>query len=648
MARKLSASLDDHRKMMAEGDSYLPFLFGSPQVKGQTDTLTEQERKTFGENWRLTSYSAHGDVRPLVLESLTGSPMEWENEQPQLPPDATTEQKERAELRRRIFRQREQLARVIYKEFDLHKHKRLAIDDAMTYGMGCFDTYKDANKGLCGFRYCSIRRVLIDTETEHDPVGESMMWRSKSYTMTLADAKHWATKVWKITYKFQPEQLETDPENDKKPTKMVRIRYVYLRGGSPALDTGRMDKEGAEVGKDAVYTGKPRCLVFEECFGPTMEGELESTFKYLAEMDYPYPLDIGHFPLTLFGINPSSEGFWHPPIYRKSHSLQVSLNWALRYINTDAWLSAKRVIAYLSSALSKDQLEKVLKDPANLLTVEVKDKQAWQEFWKTLDFGKSNPALKEVLAIARDLYDHSSNKELFSGRATTGRESATRAAISSERMNLVVGSMADAVDAALTEAMRKAIMACRHTMTAEQVAKWVGDEYMYWETDPVTGKQVSPVWKENPTIEELRLESDINIKPRSTRIVNPEQRRLDMEFILAKSSEWVGKVIQANQVNPVLAREVARVGNEAMRAFGRLLALPYADALVIDLAAASSQPIMQGPAGGGGAAAPGGGGVPPDPAAAALGNALDQLDMENTGQGALAQQVSGATGGGYG
>lgn len=664
IGKRCNHSLKQHEKIVKRGNSYRRFIDGDPPklmgehggiLPDEDRSQAEYEEKALGKNWDLTSVPAHGMLRQILLPSLVSRPPQWINRDRTLSPNATPEMKERAQQRRALGEIFTCLARHIYREFKVHRELLAAVDDAMTYGVGWLGVDWDPERGMPRIRWRDTRRVLVDTECDSDPFGTNQRWRAEFWTLPKTEAELLARKEWKTRHKFTGIKHEWDQDTrshdgDELPTEFVRLVYVYVRGNSPYIEKANLSagvgEKIEEVGKDDVYTGKDELLIMEAPKG----WDDEQSYKLVARRPWDFPTDHDDDPLEPVRITHHNRSFYPPSIYQAGHSLQIALNWAVRYHNTDMYNSARRVIAFLEGAFDEQTREKILHSQDNLVTAAFKSQADMERALRVIDFGRPNPALKDGIAGNDGMYREVSSLSSFDAEGKS-HETATRAALDSQGAQLRIGSMADRVEDAIQNAMKKAMFCAMKNMTAEEVAETIGYEEPFqfqWIEDPDTGDLVrySPVWNDElfEDTAAMRNEAWINLEPKSARFVSPEQEINDMDRLTAKGMEWLGKVIETNEMNPQLAGEIARVGNNWMKRYAERLYLPNADELMMDLSKATTPPpeMMQqqqqaAMEGQGGSASmkmlPGGGAQvdvkgPMGPPTRALANLTDQLGLD--------------------
>lgn len=616
LGKRISYAWEKREPKLVEGTAYEPYIRGEPPIakpERGTDAwdraiqkIKEQE-KSHGRNWRMTMVPVHGELRRLLLPALVGQNGTWENPAPPTPPNTELDEQMQEALRLRWARTRlyERLAQVIQNEYKIHEQIQVATDESMQFGLSWFKTYRHEQKDLIGFKWISSKRVLFDAETENDPFGEQQRWKSVGYMVPLEDAKLLAAEWGNKNYEFKAASNEISHDEPahmaysarELPTKFVKLLIVHVSGNSPHLANAKMDAEpGAQqekVGQDDVYDGKDHRILMEV----TGKWTEPDRYEIIGRNDPEHITDIGDSPFTPMSLDIDSSEFWGKPVYQAGHSLAIAVNWALRFYNTDQWLSAKRAIGVLEGALDPSEEKKLLNDPGNLNLIHFRSRQDMDAAIKDIRFGEPNPKLLEGVGVNQSQYGMITGKDTFDGEGKS-HETATRAALSSERSQLVVGAMSARIEKAVVAAMRKALMACRQHLDAEQVAKWVGDEYMMWEQAGVDEDgnvlRRSPLWNdEDNTPESIRLEVDIQLRPRSLRFVSTEQRLNDMDRFSAKTLEWFGKIIEANQVNPDMAPEVARIANVFLREYGDLLNLTRAEEMQTDLRVFASPPPAQ-------------------------------------------------------
>ena len=654
--------LDD---IIKQGDAYREFIEGSaPDVAtpGDEDDLSPQEqaeRKAMGRGWRKTSIPAHGVLRQVLLPSLVSRPPAWVNRGRRKPryEDMTPQEQEACELEKRRGTVYSTLADVIYRTGQTQQQILASVDDAMQYTVGWLEVDFDKERKLPRIRWQAADRVLVDMESDADPFGKNHRWRAVCWTMSHEDAKKKAKTVWnKPRYEFSPEKrtmLEADddgfgnPTSQEAPTEYVRLVRVYVRGDSPFLDTANVgsDDQIEDVGKDDVYNGKNEILIMEA------KGRWDDygSYKLIARMDWPFPVDHDDFPLEPVKITHSNYNFYPYSIYQPGHSLQIALNWAMRYFNTDAYHSSRRIIGYMQGAFDKKTLEAALFSPDNLNAIEFKSQGDMERALKPLDFGQPSPTLDKAIGGNQVQYDKATGLDAFNLEARSHR-TATDAAIQNEESQLRVGAMADRVEEAITNAMRKALMCARKLMTAEEVAAHIGPELLKFKTsldEKGNEVRISEIWDDTiDDTESIRAEVDIHIEPRSVRFVSPEQELNDMDRLAAVQDKLLLTIGKINESNPVLAESYARAYNAMMKAYVERMHIINGDEFLIDLRAAITPPIPQQPMGqpgmppGGGA--PQGGG-PQGPVTTQLSAATQELGLNPANlPGQLADQVARA------
>lgn len=589
--------------VLRQGDVYKPYVDGTPPeaLDNETETdhsSTKREEIAMGSGWRMTSVPAHGMLRQVLLPSLVSRPPKFLNRGTQLPPNPDPQVLATAELKRRRGEIMAKLADVIYREYGVQLDVLAAVDDALPYTVGWLEVDFDRERKLPRIRWQSAKCVTVDCETEYDPFGRAHRWRAVHWTMAHEDAKILADEWGAKGYEFHPITERVDDDNDISaegaPTPVVRLVRVYVKGDNPHLSHGNIAAgNGSAVektGEDEVYTGKNEILLLEETGG----GKEHEEFKLVARRPWPFPVDTDDFPLEPVRLTNCNDSFYPPSLYQSGHSLQVALNWAMRYYNTDCMNSSRRVVGYLEGALDKNKVQEVLYGTENLPAIGFKNQSDMERVLKIMNFGQPSPALRDSIAGNHSMYREVTGLTAFDAEARS-HTTATDAAIRNEGAQLRMGAMAERVERAIVGAMRKALMCAQWLMTGSDVARWIGEEYMGFETvvDGTTEVLKSPYWPEDPTEDDIRREVGIDIEPRSVRFVSPEQEVNDIERLVGKTLELARAVSDANQQNPTLAAAIARAGNEALRAFAERLHVPNPEAMIIDLTAALTPPMPE-------------------------------------------------------
>lgn len=612
-------------EVIKQGEAYREFIEGSaPIVTSPEDdeNLTFQEaaeRKAMGRGWRKTSIPAHGVLRQVLRPSLVSRPPKWINRGRKKPryEDLTPAEQQACEDEKARGRIYAALADTIYSQNRTHSQLLAAVDDAMQFTVGWFEIDFDKERNLPRIRWQAAERVLVDMEADDDPFGATHRWRAVCWTMSHEDAKKKAKTDWnKPGHKFSPERRSLvdsrddgfgNPTAHEAPTEYVKLVRVYVRGDSPFLDTANTGADGKveDVGKDDVYTGKNEVLIMEA----TGEWGDYDSYKLIARLDWPFPVDIDDFPLVPVKITHSNRGFYPYSIYQPGHSLQVALNWAMRYMNTDAYHSSRRMIGYLEGAFDKKTLEAALFSADNLGAIPFRSQGDMERALKPIDFGQPNPVLDKIIGGNQVQYDKATGLDAFNLEARSHR-TATDAAIQNEESQLRVGAMADMVEKAVVHAMRIALMCARKLMTAEEVAAWIGPELLRFRTaidDKGNDVRVSDLWDDTVSdTASIRREVDIDLEPRSVRFVSPEQELNDMDRLSGVQDKLLLTIGKINETNPVLAESYARAYNAMMKAYVERMHIPNGEDFLIDLHAAITPPIPQQPAGAMGAP-----GIPP-------------------------------------
>lgn len=604
MGKRLSYARKRLETIIERSKVYRPFIEGDAPMTLTDDSDLEtvkQEEREVGRGWRMTSIPAHGMLRQVLLPSLVARAPTFVNRGRPVPANATPMQAISYELERRRGEVFVQLAKAIYREYDVQRQVLAAVDDALLTGVGWLEVDFDPERKLPRIRWHDAQRVLVDCETINDPFGACQRWRAVCWTMPVSDARVLAASWGAKSYEFQPiterVQQRTDSwEPDDMPTEFVRLVRVYVKGDSPWLpDADITTKSGGKVetvGDDDVYKGKDELLVFEA------RGDFddEEQYRFIARMPWKFPVDHDDFPLQPLKFTHCNDSFYSYSFYQPGHSLQVALNWAMRYYNTDCMNSARRLIMYDKAALSKETMDHALFGTDALPCIPT-NKGQFDAVFRSVEFGKPAPQLQEAIGGNLSQYRDVTGLSAFDAE-TRSHSTATDAAIRNEGAQLRIGALADRVEEMIRHAMRKALMAARALMTADDVARWIGEDALDIQEQLMPDGSVlrtSPLWDEEADTATIRREVDVHIEPRSVRFVSPEQEISDIERMVGKNLELLRVVQETNVQNPQLAAAIAKAGNAALAAFAERLHLPNADDMMVDLRAAATAPIPQTP-----------------------------------------------------
>lgn len=606
-SERLSYSFRQLKEACRERSKYERYVKGDPPPKvtdrgpGRTDekllTEAQLEARALGKGWINVTVPLHGLTLAAIKPSLVSKAATWEDHEKPLPEGADPEAEQKLEIERgqnRIFRE---LAKQIDQHSDIKRQLRSSVEDA-TYGNGWLFTDFDTEHGIMRIRWANAERVMVDLEADSDPVGDLQQWRALCKSYPLDKAQYLLKNVWgkgenawaKKDHQFEPVQHAKNDYTDQveeMPTKFVNIVHVYVRANNPYTSEADLDvepgKEEEPVGDDPVYKGRSECLIFE-AVGPL---EDEQSYKFIARYPNPLPVEFPLIPLMLLDDN---KRFYKPAIYQQSHSMCVATNAAIRNYNTKLFQLTRMIMGYDPQRFTKKTFEKVFFGPDALNLVEFKGGDISRAF-EALKMGEVPKELAEGIANDKALFDEVSQREIFEIEQRS-HQPATNAALQDAQKQLRLDDMADRVERAYQEVMNAAVCGCRMLMTAEQVASWVGDEYMGWYDD--NGVQKSKYWDE--TISDpraVRMMVDMRIEPRSVRFVSPEQQIADLERYTTRVNEYASTVQKANEANPQLAAALADVFNAALEEYADLLRLPKRRRVQFDLKAVLTPPTPE-------------------------------------------------------
>ncbi|MBK9976216.1 MAG: hypothetical protein IPP14_15730 [Planctomycetes bacterium] len=607
---RLAFSAPTNSLIEEQAKVYGQFIFGEAPALGEGGKRSADEKK-MGRGWSLASLPLHGMLRQVLLPTLLSREPTWINR-------ARIGGDDIEKGRGKLY---EELAKVIYRESDVHREAACAIDDAMLKRCGWFLVDYDSKKRLPRIRWVDAKNVLTDRENGHSPFPRDQRWWAEFRTISIKDAEYYAKTQWGADKDYEFTPLTTDIDDDdrvqldgtellgpdgsplqrvnERPTEFVRLVYVYVKGANPyGMAASNKAKPGDIVekgGTDAMYHGKDEVLVLE-CIGDKDDAK---GYKFVGRKDFPFPCDPGECPAEPLRVTMDNRDFYPASIYQPGHSLQVAANWALRYYNTDIHNSARRIVLYADGTVDEKALQKGLWGEDNLVTLKTKGGRVPEQWFRVVGFGEPNPALKEAIPANVQQYRDAVGLDKLDMEARSNR-TATDAAILNQGAQVRIGFMADQVEYALANVMRKALQCARWNMSAEDVAYWVGPELLEFydvkltktETDfggeteyeVPTGEvvKVSDLWNEevrDPAA--IRDEIGIDVEPRSVRFVDPQAEMQDIQVLVNKQMEFHKRISEAQ--TPQEKMVIARAGNAALKMLADRMHLPNSHELLYDL-----------------------------------------------------------------
>lgn len=649
-------------QLIAESMVYESFVFGDAPELGGGDEKQSADEKKMGKGWDSTTIPLHGVLRQVLHPTLLSREPTWVNR-------ARPGSDDKEKARGKIY---EELAKVIYRENDVHREASAALDDAMLMRCGWFVVDYDDKRGGHGLpriRWVNARNVLVDRENARSPFTRDQRWWAEFRTISIADAEYLADKEWgNKDYKFTPVKTDVDEALDldgiqlldgngdplrrvnQRPTEFTRLAYVYIKGANPyGGKPNNNAKPGSIVekgGEDAVYKGKDELLILE-CVGNV---DLAESYKYVGRKDWPFPCDPGECPAEPLRITADNRDFFPYSIYQPGHALQVAANWALRYYNTDVFNSSRRLILYSDGTLDEKALNTALYGVDNLPALKVK-KMGLDRNFKIETFGQPNGALKEAIPANIQQYRDATGLDSIDMEARSNR-TATDAALLNQGAQVRTGFMADQMEYTLANVMRKALQCARWNMSAEDVAHWIGEEFLAFEDVKLTRQveELDGTILEVPTGETVRItalwndevkdpasirdEIGIDVEPRSVRFVNAETEIQDILTLYTKLMESHKRIAEAT--TPQDKMLIAESSNAMLKMVAERMHIANVHEILYDLTALAQMPPtpeqMQAQAAMTGAMQPGGPVTPQ--AEGAAGRVAGGLGLANPLQGA--------------
>lgn len=569
-------------------------------------TEAQKEKRALGRGWIVATYPMHS----LTLNALSPAAVSrygtWVDQQKAVPENATDEESERI-LKfnglQQIFRQ---LAMKIDKLSDTRQQLRAAFSDGML-GMGWLESGYDREHGIGCIKWANTFRVMVDIEPDSDPFGKLQRWNAIAGAMPIDEADYALKNEWnqgegesddvwtKKGHEFKPLSGKVERDDgtiEETPTRMCRLVWVYKCGDSPYLSGANLDAEKGEpvevAGDDPVYkNGKDEVLIFEAL------GELTEKSQYVLVARFPWPFPA--MPFTPIWFTDDNSKFYKPAFYQASHAMCVAANGAIRDFVTKTFQLTRMIMLVRQGAFNKKQMEDALFGPDAMRIVEALQNGAPEQLIQAAKMGDMPKELAEAIGLTSSLFDTASQRQVLENQQRS-HQPATNAALMDAQKQLRIDEVADRVERCYQTAMEKALVACSATMSAEEVARHIGDEYMGWYTpDGETGR-VSRFWDDSiDDPRALRERVTIALQPRSVRFVSDTQKMLDLDKFAATAMNMWTQISAANQGNPQLAGAMAKFGNALMAEYADLLHLDHRESLKVDLNAAVSQPVVEPP-----------------------------------------------------
>jgi len=570
---------------LRDGEAYAPHIDGEPPKTNESPVA--EAKKSIGEGWNKTTIPAHGMLISVLTPSLIARAPTYINRARK-----SASEKERA--RGKVYTE---LAKVIERESGVHDQMTAALDDTFPNTVGWLFVDYDPERKLPLVRRVPCSRVLVDTETDGRGFMRDIRWVAEKRSIPVNDARWLADNVWgaksyefkEVEYAWDEDDNESEPEIEEVPTKFAKLVFMYLKGNNPYTARADLNAAPGDVversSEDPAYTGQDELLILE-CRGEDSEYD---AYKIVARQPWPFPCDPDELPATPLRLTTPRKGFYPPSLLQPSHGLQVMLNWAMTFYNTDVFNSARRFVAYDPTQFPDDKsLRRAFGGSDNLALIKATrafDKNAIMP----VSFGQPNPAIAESVSANQMQYDQVSGRVAFDAeQRNRSHQTATGATISNESAQVRIGRLADLVEQTYKSVMRKALQCARFHMSAEDVASWIGEDLLAFEEAPAadgTPVMVSNLWNDaDRSPEAIRKEVDIDIEPRSVRFVSPEQEVNDIQLLMDKQVMYAKEIKGSLDAQmPEFAVALAKAGNAAVEALAERLHLANAEAFLIDL-----------------------------------------------------------------
>lgn len=613
---RLAYSQPRHALIDAEAKVYETFAFGEePEIEGGDGKRSAGEKK-IGKGWNTATLPLHHVLRSVLVPTLLSREPTWVNR-------SRIGGGDEEKARGKIY---EELAKVIWRENDMHMQATAALDDAMLKRCGWFLIDYDKKKRLPRIRWVDASKVRTDRENGQSPFTRDQRWWAEYRTISLKDAEYFAEHEWGAKgFKFTPRSALVDDDDDvqlespivdadglrmvgsrERPTERVKLVFMYVKGANPDGGNANNSAKPGDVvekgGEDAMYSGKDELLILE-CVGDEKDGK---SYKFVGRKKWPFPCDPGECPAEPLRITVDNRDFFPASIFQPGHSLQEAANWAFRYYNTDVYNSSRRIVVYSEGHVDDKALNKGLYGTDNLITIKSKNRHVNDKWFSVQGFGEPSASLEKAIPANTQQYKDVVGLDKLDMEARSNR-TATDAALLNQGGQLRTGFMADLLEYSLANVMRKAMQCARWNMNAEDVAHWVGEDMLGFYSVALTRKEkrsveeldgtvveyeeevptgetvrISDLW--NDTVKDaasIRDEIGIDIEPRSVRFVNPEKEMEDIVLLFGKQLEAHKRLAEFQ--TPQEKVVAARASNAMLRMLAERMHLPNAHELLYDL-----------------------------------------------------------------
>ncbi len=363
------------------------------------------------------------------------------------------------------------------------------------------------------------------------------------------------------------KQIAPAPEDET-----IEIWEVWCR--ADALNF--MDAEESSrnnIAKDSVGDKAPAFLKYLSGNGNRVFHISLNHEGLLSDNRWPFVLDTNILPIIPVTLEIDTEGLLPNSPLESSKGLQKAINTTFTFLVTQAYVSARIKFVGDKALLNQDNVKKALVSPVvgELIGVEGGFLNLQQ-----LKFGEVNSNMLQTFKLASDQFDQVTGfNDMFGG--LQGSRSAAEATIREDRAQTNSSMMRAAFEGGLRRAIRALIQIARSTLTAKQVADFIGREEMGYVNpdngevdDDDTKNTQATYWEDDMKPEIIRRENRIELVLNSTRRVNPQREVADMRLLIQDLIGIVGTYTQQGyRLNKTrIARKINYVFSRLLQAMG--------------------------------------------------------------------------------
>lgn len=365
----------------------------------------------------------------------------------------------------------------------------------------------------------------------------------------------------------EAKQIKPAPEDET-----IEIWEVWCRADSLSF-MDASERSARNRAKDMVGDKSPEFLKYLSKEGNRVFHLSLNNEGILSDKRWPFVIDTNILPIMPIYLEVSTDGILPNSPLESARGLQKAINTTYTFLVTQAYVAARIKFVGEKSQLAQANVKEALTSPivGDLIGVE-----GGHLNLQALKFGEVNNTILQTFKLTNEQFNEVTGfDEIFGG--LQGARSATEAGIREARAQTNSSMMRAAFESGLRRVFRAKIQIARSTLTAEQVADFIGREELGY-VNPETGvvddddskNTVATYWDDKMKPEIIRRENRIEMVVNSTRRVNPQTEVQDMRFLVQDLIGLIGLYTQQGyRLNKTrMARKVNYVFSRLLRAMG--------------------------------------------------------------------------------